>query len=623
MARNPIPADKSRWGSFEVLREKSLHDLRACVEEVAGKRKLVRGSYEQLVRDFWLSGMNEKQRERLMQAPLADILKRVEAILNTRDLVLFIAWAHTAGFDIGWTSFVGRDDKRSSKNVLHIAQGGLSLPDRDYYLKNDKHSVTVRTAYERYLVRMLSLAGYAKTAKARAATVVKVETALARASMTRVERRDVYRQYNVFTPTKLARTTPNIPWKIYFTATRFGIQKRFIVSQPLFVAEVDNLVATLPLEDIKAYCAWRIIDDLAPALHDRMVREHFAFHGTVLSGAKKMRPLWQWVISTVDGLVGDALGVLYVRKHFNTHAKRRINVLVDNLFAAYRERIAELDWMSGPTKKKALKKLAHMRRKLGYPTKWERYVRLEILPDDYVGNILRAHQYAFRRMARKLKKKPDQTEWFMTPPTVNAYCDQNANEIVFPAGIMQPPFFDAEADDAINYGAIGSVIGHEMTHAFDDEGRKFDHKGNLHDWWTAQDAKRFDQKAHILVDQYNRFVCIDEMAVNGELTLGENIADLGGLVLAYRAFQKSQAGKPRENIDGFTPEQRFFLGYATTEATNIRPELLKRLLVSDPHAPSPTRVNGPLAHMPEFYEAFGVQEGDALYRKPVDRVEIW
>jgi putative endopeptidase len=383
------------------------------------------------------------------------------------------------------------------------------------------------------------------------------------------------------------------------------------------------MVNELSVEDWKIYLRFSVIDDMAPLLTERLVKTSFHFYSTVLTGTKKMQPLWKRNVGVVDGSLGDALGKLYVKKFFSTRAKRKIDQLVDNLFAAYHERLKTLEWMSPQTKKKAFVKLHAMKRKLGYPTKWESYKGLAINPHDYVGNLIRAHEYEFDRTMKKLKKKPDPTEWYMTPPTVNAYFDPNANEIAFPAGIMQPPFFDEEADDAINYGGIGSVIGHEITHGFDDEGRKFDHKGNLKDWWTKDDQKRFEKRAEVLAKQFDEYEAIDGMHINGKLTLGENIADLGGLIIAFEAYKKSQKGKKAEIINGFTPEQRFFLGYATTEAGSIRPELLKKYLVIDPHSPSKFRVNGPVSNIDAFYDAFEVKKGNALYRDPKKRARIW
>lgn len=621
--RHPIPPDKSRWGTFDELRENSKKQLRTIIEPVAKKKHLKRGSDEQLVRGVWLSGMDEKRREKLALAPLIPLLSRVAAITNQKDLLEYIAYAHRVGLGVLWGTYVSRDDKKSHRNMLYLAQGGLSLPDRDYYFNNDAESKRVRKEFKKHIPRMLALAGLSADARKTIEIVMRLETALAEASMTRTERRDPHKQYNKRAIKSLSKESPAIDWARYFTLIKAGSPKELVVSQPKFMARVSKLFKTISIEDWKTYLTWSVIDDMAPLLNKKMVEENFRFYGRVLSGTKKMQPLWKRIVGVVDGAVGDALGKLYVKNYFDHEAKRHINQLVDNLFATYKERLADLEWMGPKTKKKAFVKLRAMKRKLGYPSKWHTYKGLKINADDFVGNMLRVHEYEFNRMLRKLKKKPDPTEWYMTPSTVNAYFDPNANEIAFPAGIMQPPFFDATADDALNYGGIGSVIGHEMTHGFDDEGRKFDHKGNLKEWWTASDKKRFEKRARVLAKQFDSFVAIDNMHVNGKLTLGENIADLGGLIIAFKAFQKSQKGKKRKIIQDFTPEQRFFLGYAITEAGNIRPQLLKKYLVIDPHSPSIFRVNGPLSNMEEFYEAFGVKHGDKLYRAPKARARIW
>ena len=621
--RHPIPADKSRWGTFDYLREQSKEQLREVITPLM-KKKSKAGSNEQMVRDLYASSMDEALREKLGLSPLKPLLEKVAAIKDKKDLLNFIAWGHRTGLGVLWGMYVGRDDKNSDKNVLILVQGGLSLPDRDYYVADDAESKRVRAEFLKYIPRLLHLVGFTeKDAENTAALVMKVETELARASMTRVERRDPHKQYNKRTLATLTREAKGFDWKTYFIKTKVVVPASFIVGQPKFLKKAAELFDTLSIEEWKTYLTWSVIDDMAPVLTKKLLQENFRFYGTILSGTKKMQPLWKRSVSTVDGTLGDALGELYVKKFFSAKAKRQIDALVDNLFAAYKERLATLDWMGAATKKKAFVKLKAMKRKLGYPTKWESYKGLHIDPKDYVGNLFRSHEYEFDRMVKKLKKKPDPTEWYMTPPTVNAYFDPNANEIAFPAGIMQPPFFDADADDALNYGGIGSVIGHEITHGFDDEGRKFDHKGNLKDWWTKEDQKRFEKRAKVLADQFDQFEAIDGMHVNGKLTLGENIADLGGLIIAFEAFKKSQKGKKREIIGGFTPEQRFFLGYATTEAGSIRPELLKKYLVIDPHSPSVFRVNGPLSNMESFYEAFGVKEGDKLYRDKKLRAQIW
>jgi len=622
--KHPMPADKSRWGTFDVLRETSKEQLRQTVEPLVKMKKVQKGSNEQMVRDLWLSAMDEATREKLDVAPLLPWLKKIKALKNKKELLQFIAESHRTGLGVMWGMYVSRDDKNSSKNALILTQGGLSLPDRDYYLAEDDESKRVRAEFVTYIPRLLSLVGYTKRdAEHTAKLVMQMETEMARASMTRTERRDPHAQYNKRTISKLQKEAPAIDWKKYFSLTHAGQPKDFIVSQPKFLKKSSELFESVSLDDWKVYLAWSVIDDMAPLLTKKLLAENFRFYSTILSGTKKMQPLWKRAVGTVDSLLGDAAGKLYVEKFFSGDAKHRIDTLVDNLFAAYRERLANLEWMGPATKKKAFVKLAGMKRKLGYPSKWESYKGLEISPRDYVGNMLRSSEYEFRRMMKKLKKKPDPAEWYMTPPTVNAYFDPNSNEIAFPAGIMQPPFFDAGADDAVNYGGIGSVIGHEITHGFDDEGRKFDHKGNLKDWWTREDKKQFESRAKVLADQFDAFEPIPGMHVNGKLTLGENIADLGGLIIAFAAFRKSQEGKKREVINGFTPEQRFFLGYATTEAGSIRPELLKKYLVIDPHSPSEYRVNGPLSNMDEFYDAFGVQKGDKLFRDTKKRARIW
>lgn len=621
--RHPMPADKSRWGTFDYLREQSKEQLAEVIKPLI-KKHFKPGSNEQMVRDLYLSAMDEKRREKLGLAPLKAVLQKVNAIKTKQDLLEFFAWGHRTGLGVMWGMFVNRDAKKSDKNALMFCQGGLSLPDRDYYLSDDAESKRIRAEFEKYILRILALVGYSTQEAIRMQKLVMaIETDLARDSMTRVELRDPHAQYNKRTLTTLTKEAPQIDWGAYLALTKVPVPKDFIVLQPKFMARASQLFDEVPVEDWKAYLRFSVVDDMAPVLTKKLLNEHFRFYSTVLSGTKKMQPLWKRAVGIVDGSLGDALGELYVKKFFSSKAKKQINSLVDNLFAAYKERLASLEWMSPATKKKAFIKLRAMKRKLGYPEKWESYKGLTIDKKDYIGNLLRSHEYEFDRMIGKLKKKPDPHEWYMTPPTVNAYYDPNANEIAFPAGIMQPPFFDENADEAINYGGIGSVIGHEITHGFDDEGSQYDHKGNLKNWWSKEDRKRFEKRAKVLAEQFDGFEAIDGMHVNGKLTLGENIADLGGLIIAFEAYKKSQKGKKPQILDGFTPEQRFFLGYATTEAGTIRPELLKKYLVIDPHSPSIFRVNGPLSNMESFYEAFSVKKGDKLYRDKKLRAQIW
>lgn len=624
LKKNPIPATESRWGSFYVLHENARQDLRDILKEVEKKPASKCTRDERLVQAFWISALDEKERARRGIQPMKKLFAEINAISDIKSLMRFLGKAEAGGFSGPFAPYVSRDDKDSSKNVLHLVQSGLSLPDRDYYLKDDKDSKKVRTTYRSYIPRLLKLAGYSPAAAKNAVEpIMRIQTELAKVSMTRVERRDPHAQYNKRTPKLLEQEAPGIDWSRYFKDIGAGTPKELVVGQPKFLARFSELLTEVSIEDWKIYLRWNAINGWAGALTPALEREKFRFYSTALSGVKKMRPKEERAVSIVDNMLGDALGKLYIRKHFSAKAKRRINELVDNLFIVYRERIQNLEWMSPITKKKALVKLSKMKRKLGYPSKWRSYAGVALGAQDYVGNLESIHRYEWKRMIQKLGKKPDPTEWYMTAPTVNAYFDPNANEIVFPAGIMQPPFFDADADDALNYGGIGSVIGHEITHGFDDEGRKFDEKGNLKEWWTKEDAERFKKRAEVLRKQYDNFVVIDGMRVNGALTLGENIADLGGVVIAYEAFKRAQRGKKEQMIDGLTPDERFFLGFAMAECGHTRPEALKKQLVIDPHSPSRFRVNGPLPHMDEVYEIFGVKKGQKLYRAPKDRVKIW
>lgn len=622
--RNAIPATEARWGSFDALRQDNRKKLKTITEEVAKNNGAPSGSDEQMVRDMYLSGMKEAKREKDGAKPLEEIFKKIERIKNVDEIVPLAAFLHRIGFHPLWSVCVDQDERKNDANILYLGQSGLSLPDRDYYLKDDADSKRIREAYQKYAAKMFRLFGE-NTAGANEAVrnVMKIETELAKASMTRVERRDIEKQYNKRALLKFAKEAPGADWGKYLKLVGAGSPKEIIVSQPIFMKRAGELFGEILLAEWKTYFRWHVLNGSAGFLSKKFVRESFKFYGTTLAGIKKERPLWERVVGFVDGTLGEALGKLYVERHFDDEAKKKINELVDNLFAAYRERIQNLDWMTSKTKKLALKKLDGMTRKLGYPDKWKGYKGLKITADSYIENYRRTHEFEWKRMMQKLKKKPNWKEWHMTPPTVNAYFNPCMNEIVFPAGIMQPPFFDPKADDAINYGAIGSVIGHEITHGFDDQGRQFDATGNFKNWWTDEDKKRFEEKAKVTEEEYDNYVAIDDMKVNGKLTLGENIADLGGLSLAFAAFKRSQKGKEPEILDGFTPEQRFFLGYAVTERDHVRPELLKKQIVTDPHSPSIFRVNGPLSNMPEFAEAFGAKNGDKLYRAPDKRAKIW
>jgi len=622
LKKNPIPPTENRWGTFSALQKRVQVQLREIIETTNKKKNLSRE--EGLIRALYRSMTDEARRENVGVTPLRDVLARIQSLKTPQDVEAFVAYAHVQGYDVLWAPYVDRDDRRSAWDTLHLAQSGLSLPDRDYYLHTDAESTRIRNAYAAFIPRLLARAGIAKRDRERIRdTVLRIETELASASMTRTDMRDPHRRYNRRTVAKLAKEAGPFKWGVYLKRIGAGKVKQMTVCQPHFMQAAARMVHELPVQDWQDYCTWKVVDAAAPYLTKALIRETFRFYGTVLSGTKKMRPLWERAVRVVNGSLGDALGKVYVEKHFTPTTKKRMDTLVDNLFVATRARIKTLTWMSDATKKRALYKLAHLGRKVGYPTRWESYTGLVLSSTDYWGNIERIHAHAFTKMMRRIDKKHESWRWYMSPQTVNAYYDPNANEIAFPAGILQPPFFDPEADDALNYGAIGAVIGHEITHAFDDEGRHFDAKGNLKDWWTQEDAREFEKRADILRKQYDAFVAIDDVHVNGSLTLGENIADLGGVVIAFDAFLESQKGKEPVLIDGFTPAQRFFFGLALFEATHCRPETLRQLVVTDPHSPSEFRINGPVVHADCFYDAFSVTNKDKLYRAPKDRAHIW
>ncbi len=624
LKKNPLPATEASWGIFSVLRQDNRKRLKAIVDELSAEKKPENGSDAQMVRDLYLSGMNEAKREKDGVKPILPIEKKINEIKKTEEIIPLLAYLHNLGFDGLFGFYIDQDERHNEKNILYLGQSGLSLPDRDFYLKDDEDSKRVREAYKKYAVKMFRHYGK-KTKEAESAmeAVLKVETELAKHSMTSVELRDIESQYNKRTVQKLSKEAPGVDWEKYFKLVGAGKLEELIVAQPVFMKRIGELLGEVSLEEWKSYFFWHVLNGAAGFLDKKFVTEHFIFYSTTLAGIKKQRPLWERVTGFVDATIGDALGKLYVERYFDHEAKKKINELVDNLFEAYRERIEQLDWMTPKTKKLALKKLSAITRKLGYPDKWKGYKGLVITPDSYIENYWRIHEFESKRILRKLKKKPDLKEWHMTVPTVNAYYNPVVNEIVFPAGIMQPPFFDPKADDAVNYGAIGSVIGHEITHAFDDQGRQFDETGNFKNWWTDEDKKKFEEKAKVLEEEFNGYVAIDDMKVNGSLTLGENIADLGGTTLAFAAFKKSQEGKERVILDGFTPEQRFFLGWVMFECDQVRPKLLRKIVVTDPHSPAVFRINGPASNMPEFAETWGAKPGDKLYREQEKRAKIW
>ncbi|MES2135161.1 MAG: M13 family metallopeptidase [Patescibacteria group bacterium] len=622
--KNTIPPTESRWGSFITLRYDTEKQLRIILKSLESKKNFTQGSSEQLVKDYYTSAIDIQARKVAGSQPIQKWLTLINNVSTRDELITCIAHLHRVGIDVLWGTAVDQDSKKSEKNILHLYQSGLGMPDRDYYLKDDKESVRIRNAYKLHLQALLKLLGVnSKEAQGKMEIAMEIETRLAKASMNKVDVRDPDKTYHKKTITALEHFTPAISWRRYLKL--FGIPKphEMIVGQPLFFKEVEKIVKTTPIEKLKVYFECQLINQTASLLSPALVRESFNFYGRALMGTTKMKPLWRRGLVAVNGSLGEALGQLYVQKHFSAEAKKKVNKIVDDLFDAFKERILSLEWMSTPTKKRALVKLRAMTRKLAYPNRWKSYRGLTIKPTDYFGNALRVSEFEHKRQLRKLAKPVDRSEWHMSPQTVNAYFNPGLNEIVFPAAILQAPFFDPSADDAVNYGAIGYTIGHEITHSFDDQGSKFDEKGNLKSWWTKKDRMQFEKKAKVLAKQFDAFEVLPGIHVNGKLTLGENIADLGGISIAYDAYQKHLQKKEKKNIDGFTPEQRFFLGCAQGEREISRPEFLKTIVMTDPHSPSEFRVNGPFSNLPEFYEAFGVKKGDKLYRAPSARAKIW
>jgi putative endopeptidase len=623
ISKNPIPPDQSRWGSFNEVQERNyviLHDIL----ETAAKNSGEEGSNIQKVGDFYFSGMDSAHIEDAGAKPLELEFKRIDAIKDKTDLQAEIAHLHTIEIGVPFAFFIEQDAKNSTEEIAQLFQSGLALPDRDYYTKTDDKSKDLRDKYVTHLVNTFTLLGDdPSTASANAKIVMDMETRLANASMTRVDMRDPEKIYHKMSINDLAKLTQAFSWEKYFNDIGVKDPGKINVGQPDFMKEVSAMISDVPLPNWKTYLRWHLIGEYGNYLSSRFVNEDFNFFGKTLTGQKELRPRWKRILVTVDGDIGEALGQLYVAKAFTPEAKARAVQLVANLRSSLHNRIENLAWMSETTKKQALKKLDAFTVKIGYPDKWRDYSSLKIDRGPYVLNVMRASEFEFKRNLNKIGKPVDRTEWGMTPPTVNAYYNPSMNEIVFPAGILQPPFFYADADEAVNYGGIGAVIGHEMTHGFDDEGRQFDAEGNLKDWWTSDDSAKYTQRTKLVEEEFDGFVAIDTLHVNGKLTLGENLADLGGLTVAYAALEKELEGKSHEKIDGFTPEQRFFLAFAQIWRANIRPEAQRMRLITDPHSPGRFRCIGPISNMIEFKQAFDIPDGSPMMRSADKRAKIW
>lgn len=626
LAKNEIPAAFSTWGTTSSLREKNVGVLRQILEAAAKNTTAPKDSLEQKTGDFYASCMDETRIEAAGAKPLAAEMAAINKMKSVKDLPAMVGRLHALSVSSLFVFGAVQDFKNSSVVNAIARQGGLGLPDRDFYFKEDEKSKSIREAYVKHVANMFKLLGDDPAkADAQAQVVLKLETELAKNSLDRVARRDLTRQYNKMTVTELASVTPDFDWNAYLKALNAPRFTDINMSHPAFFKGLNAMLGSVPLDDWKTYLRWHLVHDAAEALSSNFVNENFAFYGTTLNGTKELLPRWRRCVMTTDGTLGELLGQVYVKQAFPPEAKARMKELVNNLIVALREDIHTLDWMSEPTRKQAVAKLESFAVKIGYPDKWRDYSALKVDRDSFADNLMRSGRFEVHRNLAKMGRPVDRSEWGMTPPTVNAYYNALMSEIVFPAGILQPPYFDLNADDAVNYGAIGGVIGHELSHGFDDQGRKFDMKGNMADWWTAEDAKNYLQRATCVEEQFSAFRAEEVgMNQNGKLVLGESIGDLGGLKIAWLAFQKSLEGKPRPaNIDGFTPEQRFFLGWAQVWGRNQRPEAIRQQILTDPHPLGRFRVNGPISNMPQFAEAFNCKLGDKMVRPPEKRCQVW
>lgn len=626
MKLNPLGPEYSRYGSFDVLGENNQKQLKDLVQKLSAQKNPA-GSIEQKVGDLYKIGMDtltlEKQGAQPIQAELKDI-----AALNREGITRKLAMMSLEGLNPFFGLFGSSDPDNSDMTIAYLWQTGLGIGDRDYYLEADQQNI--RDEYVNLMTKMFQISGYSKLAnfqgreKSMAQRVLALETMMAKNFVDKVTLRDPYQTIHKCTPVEFQNMIPAIDVNEYLNVLNLKNIDTVNVGQPTYFAGLNNILSVADMEVIRAYMAWNVIDAAASYLSEEFVNTNFDFYGKILSGKQENRPRWKRVIGTVDGCLGEALGQMYVKTYFPAEAKTRMEQLVRNLQWALGERIKASTWMTDVTKKNALDKLAAFHVKIGYPDKWRDYSALNIQNDSYYENVLRARRFESAYRLSKIGKPVDKDEWQMTPQTVNAYYDPSTNEICFPAGILQPPFFDMNADDAANYGAIGVVIGHEMTHGFDDQGRNYDLKGNLTDWWTAQDAEAFKDRAQLIVDHFNNIEVAPGVHGNGSFTLGENIADNGGLNVSYTAFQKAKAdGAIKGDMDGFTPEQRFFLAYAGVWAANIRPEEILRRTKEDPHSLGRWRVNGTLPHIDAFYKAFNIQSGDPMYLAPEKRAKIW
>lgn len=623
LKKHPLTAEYARFGSFDLLAENNRKQQKELIETLAHQQAET-GSIGQKIGSLYNIAMDSVKLNKDGVTPVLGELEQIAAIQNKGQMAEFVAGMRRKGYSPYFALYVGPDDKNSKMNIVHTYQSGLSLGEREYYLDTDEKTLEIRDKFRGHVVKMFQLAGFSEQeAKKAMENVMHIETQLAEAAYDNVKLRDPQLNYHKMPVAELQKEVEGIDWQAYLTAAGLGDTKELNVGQP----EALKMAATIwnkePLDVQKSYLQWKVLDAAAAYLSDDFVAENFDFYGKTLSGRQELQPRWKRAVGAVNAAMGEAVGQMYVEKYFPAAAKERMVTLVENLRTSLGERINGLKWMSDTTKARALEKLSAIQVKIGYPDQWRDYSGLEIKDDSYWANILRSNLFDYDYMIAEAGKPVDRSKWYMTPQTVNAYYSPSTNEICFPAGILQYPFFDMSADDAFNYGAIGVVIGHEMTHGFDDQGRQYDKEGNLLDWWTPEDARNFKDRAQVMVSYFDSIEVLPGLYGNGKLTLGENIADHGGLQISYAAFQRAMAGEPLAVEEGFTPEQRFFLAYANVWASNVRDEQIRVLTKSDPHSLARWRVNGALPHINAWYEAFGIQENDPMYVAPENRVSIW
>lgn len=619
--KNKIPAHKTSYGAFDILYDQSQKDVKAIIEE-ASKGSFAEGSDEQKIGDYYNSFMNRKDRDAKGTAPIQPELKNIDAIANYSDLAAYFGKSNRTGISVPFSVVVTEDFKNPKQYTLMTWQGGLGLPEREYYLQTDAKMVETRTKYVAHIEKMLQLVGLPNPAQS-ATKIMALETALATKHMKKEETRNTAKLYNKYNAADLKTLMADFDWNAMLKNAGIDKEKTIVISQIEYTKSLNNIIKNTPLDTWKTYLKWSLINSTANYLSTNLDKQNFDFYGKTLYGTEAQEEDWKRGVSSVNDGLGEIVGKVYVKKHFSPEAKERMTAMVKNLLKAYAESIKKLDWMSENTKKEALAKVDKFMIKIGYPDKWRDYSALKVAKNDLYGNVQRSREFEYNRMLNKLGKPVDRTEWGMTPQTVNAYYNPTLNEIVFPAAILQPPFFNLKADDAVNYGGIGAVIGHEIGHGFDDQGSTFDGEGVMRNWWTPQDLTAFQAKTKSLVDQYSAFKVFPDLNLNGEFTLGENIGDLGGLSIAIKAYKLSLNGKEAPVMDGFSGIQRVFLGWGQVWMDKSREKAIRNQIASDPHSPAKFRINAVVRNVPEFYEAFKIKPTDSLYLAADKRVKIW